>query len=1583
MAIVTLTFKTNNVFVSNPNVYIEGNDLDQKMVPNGLKIPFSIRYNSGDEIIIENLVLTHENKIFKRWIDESNNIILTPKINTIVSSNKTYTLEYGSPNPPTISSQPTDKSVFLGTTASFTINASSNFTIKYLWEEYIAGQWEEITPNSDIIGINTNVLTINNCLLSYNNRKFRCAVSNSGGITYSNIVTLYVNIQTLLPPPEPIVISAINYNTVSIKWDKPNTGESSFEIWKNIGGNAEFILLINIPAISTNIGSDGKYFYIDSNVQENTTYKYKILSVRSQDNSKSQFTKEQLITTPIKPILPVEEPTDFIAESMNYSTVRLLWNEPQSTQTAYEIQRSVDKLTWVLVSNLLVPEDIYFDRSLTENTKYYYRIRSIESKITGTRTSNWVLSEVITPVKIEFVTVYFSYNGILTTETLNIKVDPATEDPTNIVSPYYRKVPYNQEYYNNTLLKIDSPKFVGVKELIEVTINGESNILSSEMILNNNIYSFNVEIKSGVEYFYIVLNYSEIKPKYNIKINSQNPSRGIRIKTSIDNINFNTFITNIDSPITAEYDKFSVIYLEAELIYENSFEFDKWVINGESDDLFSKNNKISINLIQDKDIVALYRKITIITEPSNFNIVNGYKRIYLNWTPPINGELPEVYNIYKRLSDNESSSSILPEDNKLYTPEILWNYGYYIFNSIPSTFNINEFVDYDIPLTHKRCYIISSKKNNIEKFTISKCGSSIAEGKGIRIITEPTDRNVEVGDDVIFSVVVGGSNKVLYQWYENNIPIPNATGQNLILLDVSYSKNNNKYFCKVTDGDTNEYRNSLIVQLKIKDLTPPAQLIINPRLDQILLTWTDTNKNESGFKLYHSYDGINYILLKELQKDITLYIDENLNENTTKWYKITSFYNDYETGFSNIVFGTTLSKSINSPYNLNCTGLVQSIRLDWVDDSYNEDGFNIWVSNDGSEFLLLDTLPKNTNSYIHKDIGSNITKFYKVSAFNMYGESEFSNVATSTTFDIPAPPIIDNNLVSKPRNLIALAVDDGIYLNWVDDSYNEEGFIIYRSKDGINFDKYKILNANTSFYTDNINEYSVEYWYKIVAFNSVNISQFSNIANAKTLTFKSTGDNLPIPYELTALSYTDKIILLWKSNNISINNYNIYIDDNNDGLFEKLVSLKGNILTYEFYTTSDIQYSFKINSTDGNLESEFSNIVTSKIIGKVDEPILAKPENLKAIPSIKSIKLVWLDKSHNEIGFEIWSSNDGVNYNMIATVPNDVNEYDDFIGESEITKYYKVRSFNESYISDFSNSVLSKTINSIYLPNAPTNLITTPGLNKINLLWSVHSNNEIGFNIYRSKKNENNFIKIATIYSVGIKIDKYTDYNLTLNDSWCYKVTSYNNSGESSPTNIHCSTIMLSDSMVDVNIDTFNTSISGQKIAIDWQSFTNNISSYFSSRKSENEKDAAEYIAKLYDSTVKLGTEQYGNRILSSNYKILKNYIYIALSEAKKTGNNRNLAKTILTGVISYWSTISIQAVIPPPSSIKPVINNVIFPGNIIDFNVYNSKDSKNISDILSSVFRVHSKTVSGIITSLVSTPNGMIPVPYQWVSWG
>ncbi len=179
------------------------------------------------------------------------------------------------------------------------------------------------------------------------------------------------------------------------------------------------------------------------------------------------------------------------------------------------------------------------------------------------------------------------------------------------------------------------------------------------------------------------------------------------------------------------------------------------------------------------------------------------------------------------------------------------------------------------------------------------------------------------------------------------------------------------------------------------------------------------------------------------------------------------------------------SQSPNSPTNLQANVIdTERIRLTWVDNSNNEDGFSIRRDSQTS----YTNVAANTTSFVVNNLAPDTQYCFTVRAYNDDGASDWSNqVCATTNAGEPIP--------NKPTNLQVTAQGQSqIRLNWTDASSNELGFMVKQD----NATSYPDVPANVTTFTASGLSAGTRYCYQVAAYNSSGVSDWSNQACTTT-----------------------------------------------------------------------------------------------------------------------------------------------------------------------------------------------------------------------------------------------------------------------------------------------------------------------------------------------------------------------------------------------------------------------------------------------------------------------------------------------------
>lgn len=178
---------------------------------------------------------------------------------------------------------------------------------------------------------------------------------------------------------------------------------------------------------------------------------------------------------------------------------------------------------------------------------------------------------------------------------------------------------------------------------------------------------------------------------------------------------------------------------------------------------------------------------------------------------------------------------------------------------------------------------------------------------------------------------------------------------------------------------------------------------------------------------------------------------------------------------------------------------LTSLSLQWTQAATNPvSGSLLQRSNDGLNFLTIDTLAAGVTAFTDKNLYDSATYYYRIQALGGRSTaiSGWSDVAKGTTSFIPGQPLIPGLLTT------AFVIDSVVGLQWVNRSYNATGFRIERSTDGINFTAIDSVPAGITTFSDSTVWPAFRYYYRVAAFNAQSISAgYSNTDSVLTTGF--------------------------------------------------------------------------------------------------------------------------------------------------------------------------------------------------------------------------------------------------------------------------------------------------------------------------------------------------------------------------------------------------------------------------------------------------------------------------------------------------
>ncbi|MBX2888712.1 MAG: hypothetical protein KF829_08700 [Ferruginibacter sp.] len=535
---------------------------------------------------------------------------------------------------------------------------------------------------------------------------------------------------------------------------------------------------------------------------------------------------------------------------------------------------------------------------------------------------------------------------------------------------------------------------------------------------------------------------------------------------------------------------------------------------------------------------------------------------------------------------------------------------------------------------------------------------------------------------------------------------------------------------------------------------------------------------------------------------------------------------------------------------------------------------NVIPAPDGSTTVPL-KVPEGYLSYEWRRISDNAlvstTNTY-TAGVGSYKVKVSENGECSSFFNDPFEVInaFGADLPAKPSNLSATPNGDGaIELNWIDNPnapFNETAFEIYRSNtSGSGYRYIGKADADVLTYNDIQVESNTRYYYIIRAINQTGASQTTSEATAKT-NADVIAPSAP-SFLRVLITSTSSVTLAWdpSSDNVGVVKYDVYVNGVKTYVTTNNESFTAGNLTYQE------TYSFYVKAVDaaGNAsaasnqvnatarlaglnykyyEGQWDNLpdfstLTPVATGTVNNVTIAPRlrddnfaflwEGFIKIPVTGSYKFETKSDDGSKLYIGQYSygatplvDNDGIHASQYksGTITLNAGVYPIAItffengGDQIMEIYWTSTAAGYRTRTLIPNSAFVETVNipANAYPAAPTDFnASSNSYNQVNLSWSDNSNNEIGFEILRSKD------EFGAYFPIGVtnaNVTSYVDtFNVEASTTFWYKIRSFNNYGGSAYDGAKDARWKLNNSNADVSGAARPLSLSGSSYVTDRQ----------------------------------------------------------------------------------------------------------------------------------------------------------------------
>lgn len=426
----------------------------------------------------------------------------------------------------------------------------------------------------------------------------------------------------------------------------------------------------------------------------------------------------------------------------------------------------------------------------------------------------------------------------------------------------------------------------------------------------------------------------------------------------------------------------------------------------------------------------------------------------------------------------------------------------------------------------------------------------------------------------------------------------------------------------------------------------------------------------------------------------------------------------------------------------------QRIDLAWTDNSTEEDGYRVErrIGQTGS-FVQAGQVSSDVVAFTDAGVPSETELCYRVIGFNVLGDGAASNVACATT---PAAPTLQDTVPSSGLRVhleadnLASALSDGADVGAWPNHGSDADAVQWSATQRPTFRAGQVGNLFGGHASVGLNEGSDnDEWLEIMG-----VTGHGSATLIAVFADQSAGDTI---HDLGMLGMRDSAAEkagFWTANKfVGPPPYQVAWWDASNGWKDSNLELSGNTPYIAVWRVSGgTTVDFQVNG-----DPEGSRTLTSPIPTPFDRYRVAKSDNGQASRFDGQLaELILYDRALSDGERDAIVYNLGQKYSVTVSVPPPLSP-----------------------------------------PNAPTGLTATAiDAGQVDLAWTDNSTDEDGFRVERRLGQEGTF---GTLIQLGLDATLHSDLTVVAETEYCYRVLTFNENGDSGPSNIACATTPASE----------------------------------------------------------------------------------------------------------------------------------------------------------------------------------------------
>ncbi|MEX0331212.1 MAG: M6 family metalloprotease domain-containing protein [Puniceicoccaceae bacterium] len=434
--------------------------------------------------------------------------------------------------------------------------------------------------------------------------------------------------------------------------------------------------------------------------------------------------------------------------------------------------------------------------------------------------------------------------------------------------------------------------------------------------------------------------------------------------------------------------------------------------------------------------------------------------------------------------------------------------------------------------------------------------------------------------------------------------------------------------------------------------------------------------------------------------------------------------------FSYEVVGTPTTPPLAPSALVATSASYESIDISWLDNSSDESSFRIERSPDGIAWGEIASVATDVTGYTDTGLTPSTTYHYRVRASNIAGNSAYTSPDSATTAPPPPPPAAPSGLVATTDS------DAAISLSWLDNSNNEDAFILRRTTDNVTWIEVATLAAGSTSYQDTGLMADTTYTYQVFssnawgesgsnttftttdpppawvdAFAAQDVPVSGSVQGSYSDTHEADGIEQVITEEESGgkpsrrRSFAEHqwsfpgvrgglaITLFanaWAPANSEGDDFHFEVSTDGGNSWTTTLTVPqnsnpGTIYSGALPTSDPADMLVRVVDSDGtqgyrSLDSvRIDQLFLRTDLDPNDSPPSAPSGLLAAVVSSAEVQLTWSDNSTNERGFRVMRSTDGTSFTEIGVAPVDASEFTDGTAIPNGTYWYQVVAYTASF----------------------------------------------------------------------------------------------------------------------------------------------------------------------------------------------------------------------------------------------------------------------------------------------------------------